>query len=176
MDLSQNHIQALIASTPATPENQLLLAALESLHYDAGFDNQDYIYSNILAVPGRASALPFGTTSAPVITQIGADHHFLWIASTGFANTANAAMIVALLAYPNISMQIYNQSTGKQLFDAPMPCVDMVGNGEQVYYLKLPLLLPPTTKLAVTYTNFDAAVSYNVYLAFHGYKIFDLNS
>ena len=175
MNITQQDIQDLIARTPDTPGNQTILAALDQLSSQASVDRQLYSYSNVLAVAGAANAIASGTVSAPVNTPILADASFLWTATTYLANTANAAQTFGTFVYPNVSVLIVDTGSGRQFMDLPVPIPELAGNGQYPYMLALPRLIAPNSVIQCTYTNFDAAAGYNIYMAFHGFKIYKLS-
>lgn len=176
MNLSQQDIQALESRVPNIPENAALLAALDQMAAQASVDRQIYTYTNILAAAAGANALASGVASAPVNTAIQADAAFLWTATTYYATTANAAVTVSSTVSPNVTVLMVDTGSGRQLMDAAVPLTSIAGDGKFPYLLPLPRLIAPNSNLQCTYTNFDAAAGYNLFVSFHGFKIYKLQS
>lgn len=131
--------------------------------------NADYFVYPALV----ASIAPSATQVATL--QISADSDFYWNATTYQVAIANAAFLDGTRPIPNITVQITDNGSNRNLFQVPVPIETIAGRGEFPYRLVHPRLFTRSTTVTLTFFNFDAAVTYvNVYLALHGFKVYTL--
>ena len=119
------------------------------------------------------AALNSGTSQNDSI-QIQADSEFKWLKSTYHADIANAAFVANTRPIPNVTIQIVDTGSGRQLIDQPTPIANIFGTGELPFILPIPRIFKARSSMAITVANFDAAVNYNLRLAFIGTKIYRL--
>jgi len=123
-----------------------------------------YIYT----VPILAIA-PAGTASFNVNIQ--AHYSFLLQKLTYFADIAAAAQTYSTRIVPLITVQITDTGSGTQLFSQPAPIPALCGTGEIPFLLQTPRLFEANTVVTLAFTNYDAAVTYNLYLLMIGTRI-----
>lgn len=104
--------------------------------------------------------------------QIQADSLFQWERAAYYADIANAAFLDSTRPIPNVSVQIVDSGSGRQLFQTPQPVASVFGTGELPFLLPTPRWFKPNSQIQIQLTNFDAAVTYNIRLSFIGSKIF----
>ena len=113
---------------------------------------------------------PAGNATAQV--NIEADSDFYLIKLGFFADVAAAAQTDSTRVLPLVTVQLTDTGSGRQLLNGNVPIPTLFGWGELPYILPIPRLFKANSLLRVDFTNFDAAVTYNVRLAFSGYKDF----
>ena len=107
--------------------------------------------------------------------QISADSDFYWNATTYQVDIAGAAFTDSTRPIPNITMQITDNGSNRNLFDEPVPIPTIAGTGELPYRLIHPRLFTRSTSFTVSFANYDAAADYdNLYVVFHGFKVYTL--
>lgn len=74
------------------------------------------------------------------------------------------------------TINIVDNGSGRQLFSAPVAMGALFGNGRLPFILPIPRIFMPRSNIAVTITNYSAATTYNIRLAFVGSKIFEMSS
>lgn len=116
-------------------------------------------------------AVASGATAQGSI-QIQADSLFVWERAAYYVTIANAAFASDTRPIPNVAVQIVDSGSGRQLFQTPQPIPSVFGTGELPFLLPTPRWFKPNSQIQIQFTNFDAAVSYNVRLSFIGSKIF----
>jgi hypothetical protein len=124
-----------------------------------------YIYE------AEALALAAGGTANDVI-NIEADSRFILQKLSYQADIAAAAYTDSTRPWPNVSIQLVDTGSGRQLMQNPIPLTSFMGTGELPFYLPNPRAFDRNSTIQVAFTNFDAAVTYNIRLAFIGYKIY----
>lgn len=117
--------------------------------------------------------LAFGTTQQASI-QIQADSDFKWTAAAYNCNIDQAAYTTGDAPIPNVSLQLVDTGSGRQLFFSPVPIPSVFGNGQLPFILPIPRVFRARSSISMTVSNFDAAVGYNLSLAFIGTKVFTL--
>jgi type 1 fimbria pilin len=104
--------------------------------------------------------------------QIQADTSFEWTKAAFWADIANAAFTQSTQPFPNVGVQILDTGTGRNIFDQAIPVPTVFGTPGLPYILPVPYTFAPRSSIAVSVANFDAAVTYDLWLIFQGYKIF----
>lgn len=124
-----------------------------------------YVYTvSALALASSGSA----TDSIKVET----DANFVWVKSCYFADIAAAAQTENTRVIPLVNVSILDSGSGRNLQSNPVPLTSIAGRGELPFVLPVPRLFRANATIAVTFTNFDAAATYNIRMAFIGYKQF----
>jgi hypothetical protein len=172
--VSAGDVKNLIALTPDTQENQVILQQLYQLAGALNVVEEPFTYTNQTAVAGAANALAAGAVSAQVVTPVDASAMFIIESQSYNANTANATLTEATHVYPLVSVMITDTGTSKQWMDNPVPIPNIFGDGRFPFFLPKPRIVPANAQIAVVYTNFDNAAGYNIRLAFNGYRLYSL--
>lgn len=124
-----------------------------------------YVYeSNSLALAGAASSTDQ--------VNIEADADFYLIKLGFFADIALAVQTDSSRVLPLVTVQLTDTGSGRQLFNDDMPIPVVFGWGELPYILPIPRLFKANSLLRIDYTNLTAATTYNIRLAFSGWKDF----
>lgn len=174
--VTKRQILELMALTPNTPENQVILQQLDELAGALNVVEEPYSYTNTLtaAAGGAANGIAAAGVSAPVITPIDASAMFIIENQTYHANVLNAAQTVGTSTCPLVTVMITDSGTSRQWFDNPISIPMIFGDGRQPYILPKPRVVPANSQISVVYTDYDAASGYNLRLAFNGYKMYSL--
>jgi len=110
--------------------------------------------------------------SANDIVNIEADSDFMLQKFAFQADIAAAAYTDSTRPWPNVTVQLIDSGSGRQLMQQPIPVTSFMGTGELPFILPNPRKFLRNSTIQVAFTNFDAAVTYNLRLAFIGYKIY----
>lgn len=109
--------------------------------------------------------------------QIQADSDFKWISAVYYVTIADAVFTAEARPMPNITVQITDGGSGRQLFSAPVPVPSVFGQGVLPYMLPIPRIFKARSSIVFAVANFDAAQdNYNLRLALIGTKIFTYSS
>jgi len=113
--------------------------------------------------------LTLSTTQTQAFAVDG-DADFLLTCISGFATSAAApqteqATIPALIS-------ISDTGSGRLFQNTPLHIENLIGSGQLPGFLPYPKLIPAASVVSVTLTSLDAAASWNIRLAFSGFKIF----
>ncbi len=111
------------------------------------------------------------TTTQQNNLTIQTDSSFIWMLGTYQADIAGAAQTESTVVVPNVTVQIQDASSGRQLFSAPVPLSSVFGiPGQPPYVLPICRFFRANTQLTVTLTSYEASVDYNIRLQLHGMK------
>ena len=135
------------------------------------FEQVDRVRRDFYIYEAEALAIaPAG--SANDIINIEADSDFILQKFTYQADIAAAAYTADTTPIPLITIQLIDSGSGRQLMQNPIPVSSFMGNGQLPFILPNPRKFLRNSTIQVAFTNFDAAVTYNLRLAFIGYKIY----
>jgi hypothetical protein len=143
---------------------------------------QDVILAQYRAAGRKVELVPFSynatfqpinasaTATQPNTTDGEGDFH---VCQT--AQVAINAGTGAYVQYPNLTCLITWDVSGRTLQDRAMHIINMFGRGDLAHDWIQPARVPPKSTWSTTLTNLDAAVNYNIFLAFHGVKAIPSN-
>ncbi len=107
------------------------------------------------------------TSSTTLIMQADSRFELMGILGTGGqAATTEDGQV----APNNFTLQIRDQTTGRDLMSAPVPQRVLCGNAFRQFLEKRGIVFEPQSNLLFTFTNLQA-LTCNITLALHGYKI-----
>ncbi len=106
------------------------------------------------------------------IINIEADSDFILQKFAYEADIAAAAFTFTTRPIPLITIQLIDSGSGRQLMQNPIPVSSFMGDGQLPFILPNPRKFLRNSTIQVAFNNFDAAVTYNIRLAFIGYKIY----
>jgi hypothetical protein len=107
------------------------------------------------------------TSSTTLIMQADSRFELMGILGTGgVAATTEDGQV----APNNFTLQIRDQTTGRDLMSAPVPQRVLCGNAFNQFLQKRGIVFEPQSNLLFTFTNLTGAAN-NITLALHGYKI-----
>lgn len=118
--------------------------------------------------------LTAGTSQSQNFT-VEADSDFMLHKLAFFADIAAAAQTNNTLVIPLCNALITDTGSGRQLSSGAIPIPSYFGSGRLPFILPTPKIFLARSVVQVQVENFDAAVTYNLKLAFIGYKIFRLS-
>ena len=137
----------------------------------SNFERVDNIRRDFYIYEAEALALaPAG--SANDIINIEADSDFILQKFAWQADIAAAAYTTNTRPWPNVTVQLIDSGSGRQLMQNPIPVTSFMGDGQLPFILPNPRKFLRNSTIQIAFTNFDAAVTYNLRLAFIGYKIY----
>lgn len=134
-------------------------------------ENVDNFRRDFYVYEAESLALVSGGTSNDVI-NIEADSDFILQKMTYEADIAAAAYTFTTNPIPLVTIQITDTGSGRQLMQNPIPINSFMGDGKLPFYLPNPRKFLRNSTIQIAFVNFDAAVTYNIRLAFIGYKIY----
>lgn len=120
----------------------------------------------------RVTGLVLAAPTATGIINIDADSDFYCVAMSYQADIAGAALTEATNIIPLVTLQITDTGSGKSLSNIPMPIGAMMGDGKRPYRLPRPRVFLSNSTIQNNFTMFTAAVTYNITILFHGYKVY----
>lgn len=113
---------------------------------------------------------PGATANANI--QIQADSDFKLVKITTMADIAAASQLEGTRVLPLVTLQIVDTGSGRQIFSSPVAMGALFGTGQLPFILPVPRIFKARTNISLSFTNYDAAVTYNLRNAFIGNKIF----
>jgi len=124
-----------------------------------------YIYS--------ASALAIGAGDNVTDTiNIQANSDFMLYKLSYVAYMGLGPVTEAFRQEPLVSVQLTDTGSGQQLFSNQLPLTLMFGTGERIYTLPQARRFRANTTMSINFLNFSAGTTYDIYLAFHGMKMY----
>jgi hypothetical protein len=135
-------------------------------------ENVDLLRRDFYTYEAQALAL-VSLGSANDVINIEADSDFIMQKLSFQADIAGATQTDSSRVIPNVVVQLVDTGSGRQLMQNPIPIPSIFGWGELPFVLDNPRKFLRNSTIQVAFTNFDAAATYNVRLAFIGYKIYD---
>lgn len=140
---------------------------------------------NQLAVPSRPkdwfcypvtfTALAPADLETPTL-QIDAGSDFYLTALTYFAhvNGSTATPTVATYVVPEVSLQLQDTGSNRNLFNEPVPLYLVAGDGNHPHRLIHPRLFRRNSAIKITLRNFGATDTYDyLYLNLEGFRIYN---
>lgn len=124
-----------------------------------------YIYES------ETVAIAVGASTNDTIS-IEADSDFILQKLTYQADIAGATQLDGTRLLPNVSLQITDTGSGRQLMQNPIPIPSFFGTGQLPFILPNPRLFMRNSTIQIAFTSFEAAITPTVRLAFIGYKVY----
>ena len=134
-------------------------------------ENVDRTRRDFYIYESESLGLVAGGNSNDII-NIEADSDFLLQKFTYEADIAAAAFTFNTKPLPIVTIQLIDSGSGRQLMQNPIPLTSFMGDGQLPFILPNPRKFLRNSTIQIAYNNFDAAVTYNIRLAFIGYKIY----
>jgi len=130
-------------------------------------DNTNSLPFDYVVTASLAAGALGATTSTTLIMQADSRFELMAILGTGGATATSEDS----LQYPNtFSVQIRDQTTGRDLMSAPVPQRVLCGNAYKQLAEKRGIIFEPQSNLLFTFTNLTANAT-NITLVLKGYKI-----
>jgi hypothetical protein len=117
-----------------------------------------------------SSIAPAGSSTQSFTVQQEAD--FLLTKITMTPDIAAAAYVNAAVPVPLVTIMINDTGSGRNLMSSAVPLPSIFGNGGLPFILPRQRLFVASSVVNITLTNYDAATTYNIRLAFIGEKAF----
>lgn len=134
-------------------------------------DQSMSIYKQFYIYELQTLALAAAGTATDTI-NIDTSSEFHWVMANYEADIAAAAFTDSTRPIPNVTIQLTDTGSSRQFFQAAIPIPSIFGTGEQPFYLPIEQVFRPNSTIVCDFTNFDAAVAYNIRLALIGWKDF----
>jgi len=128
-------------------------------HYKQSFFTQPVEFTALAAA---------GSDSKDI--NIETDSDFFWTKATMLADVAAAGQTISSRVVPLVKILITDNGSDKQLMKAALPIPLIFGTGDIPFILPTPHRFLAGSSFGIAVTNYDAAQTYNLYLAFIGYK------
>lgn len=122
-------------------------------------------YSYVVNFAGLAAA-----GSASQSFSIDTDSDFLLQKLCNIVDVAGAAITSSSIPVPLVTVQISDGGSSRQMFSQPAPMGAVFGNGYEPFILPAPRLISAGSTMTVSVTNYSAATTYNIRMAFIGLK------
>lgn len=106
-----------------------------------------------------------GTVMVPINIQ--QDSGFEWIYTTGGSVSASGGG-----SFQPFTVQVIDQTSGRNLFSDPIPCQNIAGDGQFPFILPIPRRFLPKTTINVVFTNLLAGQIVNASVQLIGRKIY----
>jgi hypothetical protein len=132
--------------------------------------NDFYVYDN-----GIGLSIPAGQATQQVI-QIEADSEFCLMRMAYYAEAVGETFPYNGNQQAQISLQLQDGSTSRNLFSEPLPIGMVAGTGQLPFVLPVRRIFPPNGTINLQLFNFGAVQYNNVVIALEGVKIFKYNS
>lgn len=116
-------------------------------------------------------AIAVGASTNDTI-NIEADSDFILQKLTYQADNAGIAQTDSSRVIPNVSVQITDTGSGRQLMQDFIPVSSFFGTGQLPFILPNPRLFMRNSTIQIAFTSFEVAATPNVRLAFIGYKVY----
>lgn len=114
--------------------------------------------------------------SQPVTLNIEANSDFEVMKVTYYCDNTTP-LDASTRVIPQISMSITDQGAGRNLSNIAFPISMWAGEGDLPYILPITKWFPRNSLFTVTLANFSSATTYsNIYVAFHGKKVWKMPS
>ena len=120
----------------------------------------------------QATLLAVGASSNDVI-NIEADSDFI-LQKLAYQADLNSGDPVtdSTRVIPNVSVQLIDTGSGRQLMQQPIPIPSFFGTGQLPFILPNPRLFMRNSTIQVAFTSFENASVPTIRLAFIGYKVY----
>lgn len=144
------------AFTPSTGQGCVEQGNRDQFFYPVGFTN--------LAPAGVAN----------VSLQISADSNFYCNAFTyqAWNHASVTALTEATNPIPSVTVLITDTGSSRQLMQGAVPITTIAGDGKRPYRLTRPRLFQRTTSINFQFTNIDSALTLDLTLVLHGFKVY----
>jgi len=150
---------------------RFISSQIQSALANANPESVDNVRRDFYTYEAEALLIAPGGSANDVI-NIEADSDFIMQKLSFQADNAGGAFTDSTRLIPNVSVQLVDTGSGRQLMQNPIPIPSIFGWGELPFVLDNPRKFLRNSTIQVAFTNFDAAVTYNIRLAFIGYKIY----
>lgn len=166
----------LLAQSPEAAGQQIMQMMAEQKVI-----RQPYTFEVDFSTQGGGNALLAGQFAAPAsgLTVAGSflvdsSAPFMLVSGAYEADVAGAAKNAGNDPIPNGTVFITDQSGNRNWMNAAVPIASLFGRGFSPYYWPQPRLIPANTTISVVLGNYDAAVTANVRLSFHGWRYYQI--
>jgi hypothetical protein len=158
------------------PKNMRARALAEKLRKSLAMIEDFFVYQALFsgtATAGNAGQLTAGATATFQI-NIQADSDFKILAGTQHASVANTAQTFSTVTWPQITVLLTDQGSGRNLMDNPVDVASMFGTGQLPFFWPTPKILSARSTLQVQCTSYESSQTTNLRLYFIGVKLFPI--
>jgi hypothetical protein len=157
---------------PGFRENERAAAILAGLRRRVSVIEEPFIYSSRFLSTDPDPLAPGLTVTRQI--QIQADADFVIMSAAYEADVAGGSQVLATYNVPNVAILLTDTGNGRQLMDFAQPIGVMAGDSRLPFIWPVPKIMSARSVLTVQATSFEAAVTWNLRLAFHGKKLYPL--
>jgi hypothetical protein len=162
---------------PQTADNVAAAAMLQAMENEATVSREPYTFevdfSTGAGLLNGQFAAPAPGLTVPGFFLVDSSSPFMLVAGTYRADVAGAAQASGALITPNALVFISDQSSNRNWMQLPVPVPSLFGqSGSLPYFWPQPRLIPANTNIQVSLSNYDAAITNNIRLQFHGYRLY----
>lgn len=177
---STQDFDTLLAQLPNTPENNGAYQLLMQYRADSQVVKNPYTFdvdfSSGAGLLAGAFAAPAPNAQTVGNFLVDSSSPFMLVSTSYRADVAGAAANGGAYIEPNATVLIQDQSSNRNFMNIAVPVTSLFGRLGLPYFWPQPKLIPANTNIQVTLANYDAAVTNNVRLSFHGYRLYSLQS
>lgn len=168
LSLIQQAVAATIAAMRGGAQEKAFDPSTGTGFVKAG--NRDQFF-NIVPFPAAGLA-PAAVTNQ--ILPISADADFYWNATSYQADNHGSvtALTESTNPIPLITVLVTDTGSSRQLMNAAVPVPSIAGDGKRPYRLLYPRLFRRTTSINFTFQNLDTALTLDLSLVLHGFKVY----
>ena len=132
----------------------------------SSFRRDFYVYE------AAVNAIATGASANDSI-QIEADSDFILQKLVQWTDNAGVQQTAATRVIPNVTVQITDTGSGRQILNQPTPIGAIFGDGNLPFILPNPRLFMRNSTIQVAFTSFEVAATPDIFLGFVGYKIYN---
>lgn len=157
---------------PGFRENERAAAILAGLRRRVSVIEEPFVYSVRYLSTDPDPLSPGATVTRQI--QIQADADFVIMSAAWEADVAGGAQVQATYNVPNVAILLTDTGNGRQLMDFAQPIGVIFGTGQLPFIWQVPKIMSARSVLTVQATSFEAQVTWDLRLAFHGKKLYPL--
>ena len=169
-------IQKLLNMLPNVPGTEALYTELMAMLAEQQVVRQPYTFdvdfsSGAGLLTGQFAA-PAPGAQTPGNFLVDSSSPFMLVSGTYEADVAGAAKNAGNDIIPNATVFITDQAGNRNWMNTAVPVPSLFGRGNSPYYWPQPRLVPANSNISVVVANYDAAVTNNIRLSFHGWRYY----
>jgi len=134
-------------------------------HKDMARQRDFFIYE------AQVATLAVGGQDTDTI-QIQSDADFILQKLTYQADIAGASQTDSARLIPNVTFQITDTGSNRQLFFNQVPIPNVCGTGQLPFIISNPRLFMRSSTIQIDFTSFEAAITPTIRISFIGYKFY----
>jgi len=175
MSLTQsdlNNVAATVAGTiqgmqpPGGPAGQAYDPSTGTGYVKPGPQDQFWYPVTVAAIA------PAATQNQVIAISADADFYCNCLTYAAYNHAALTDITESTYILPLVTCLITDTGSSRQLMNAPIPLSALAGSGERPFRLIKGRLFQRTTSINLSFTNFDTALTYDIYFVLGGFKVY----